>query len=216
MKNRNLLARAIARLILLILLELASVYLIMPMLDSQLDDAANLSRVSLAYWLYNNIGWLRIVGLVVVAYPMFLTLTQPHRALEQGSQVRVWMLENVKQTTIRSLIEQSVQAGSIFYTDEHGVYNCLSEYYKHKTVNHSQGEYARDEDGDGKHEVHVNTMECFGRGRPCGLLRPWLRGHRGLSQARLPYYLGFFEYLYNLRKRGQLALTGLLTLLLTT
>ena len=31
--------------------------------------------------------------------------------------------------------------------------------YAHKTVNHGQGEYARDEDGDGFHEVHVNTIE---------------------------------------------------------
>nr|WP_250124236.1 hypothetical protein [Chroococcidiopsis sp. CCMEE 29] len=28
-------------------------------------------------------------------------------------------------------------------------------------VCHAQGEYARDEDGDGFHEVHVNTMEGF-------------------------------------------------------
>ncbi|MBC8156113.1 MAG: DUF3179 domain-containing protein [Bacteroidetes bacterium] len=80
MKNRNLLAWAIAGLVLLILLEAASVYFIMPMPGSQLDDAANLSRVSLAYWLHNNIGWLRVVGLLAVAYPAFLTLTQPHRA----------------------------------------------------------------------------------------------------------------------------------------
>ena len=33
--------------------------------------------------------------------------------------------------------------------------------YGHKQVCHSAGEYARDEDGDGFHEVHVNTMEGF-------------------------------------------------------
>jgi transposase len=40
-------------------------------------------------------------------------------------------------------------------------------------VCHSRGEYARDEDGDGFHEVHVNTMEGF-----WSLLRSWLRPHR--------------------------------------
>jgi hypothetical protein len=30
-----------------------------------------------------------------------------------------------------------------------------------KSVCHRRGEYARDEDGDGFHEVHVNTMEGF-------------------------------------------------------
>src|SRR5256885_4230475 len=33
--------------------------------------------------------------------------------------------------------------------------------YAHKSVNHGRGEYARDEDGDGFCEVHVNTMEGF-------------------------------------------------------
>jgi transposase len=131
--------------------------------------------------------------------------------LERGGQVRIWLLANVKQTTIRPLIEQTVQAGSVFHTDEQNIYNWFSEHYEHKTVNHSQGEYACDEDSDGQYEVHVNTMECF-----WSLLRPWLRVHWGLSQERLPYYLGFFEYLYNVRKRGHLALTGRLTLLLTT
>lgn len=56
-----------------------------------------------------------------------------------------------------------------------------------KTVNHSKCEYARDEDGDGFCEVHVNTMEGF-----WSLLRSWLRPHRGISQEKLPLYLGFF------------------------
>jgi transposase len=48
------------------------------------------------------------------------------------------------------------------YADEYDIYNRLSEWgYGHKTVCHSHGEYARDEDGDGFHEVHVNTMEGF-------------------------------------------------------
>lgn len=131
--------------------------------------------------------------------------------IARNGLVRIWMLANVQRKTIEPLIRQSIAEGSTVYTDEYCIYNWLSNDYVHKTVNHSQGEYARDEDGDGRYEVHVNTMECF-----WSLLRPWLRVHRGLSQERLPYYLGFFECLYNLRKRGQLALSGLLTLLLTT
>ena len=45
-------------------------------------------------------------------------------------------------------------------TDEYTIYARLEAWgYKHKIVNHSQREYARDEDVDGHHEVHVNTME---------------------------------------------------------
>ena len=47
------------------------------------------------------------------------------------------------------------------------------------------------------------------------LLRPWLRPHRGISQERLPYYLGFFEFLHNIRKRGQVPLSVLISLLVT-
>ena len=80
--------------------------------------------------------------------------------------------------------------------------------YGHKQVCHSAGEYARDEDGDGFHEVQVNTMEEF-----WSLLRSWLRFHRGISQEKLPLYLSFFEYLHNLKNRGKSAMSGLLSLL---
>src|SRR3954447_24100530 len=46
---------------------------------------------------------------------------------------------------------------------------------RHKTVCHGRGEYARDEDGDGFCEIHVNTMEGA-----WSLLRSWLRPHRGI------------------------------------
>jgi hypothetical protein len=38
---------------------------------------------------------------------------------------------------------------------------CLPGGYQHKTVCHGRGDYARDEDGDGFCEVHVNTIEGF-------------------------------------------------------
>lgn len=131
--------------------------------------------------------------------------------IQRNGSVIIRMLDNVQRGTIEPIIRQYVKEGSIIYTDEYNIYNWLSISYMHKTVNHGQGEYARDEDGDGKYEVHVNTMEGF-----WSLLRPWLRPHRGISQERLPYYLGFFENLHNLRKRGQVALHALIYLLVAT
>ena len=94
--------------------------------------------------------------------------------------------------------------------DEYTIYARITEWgYGHKTVNHGQGEYARDEDGDGFYEVHVNTMEGF-----WSLLRSWLRPHRGISQDKLPLYLGFFEFVHNVRKRGKTLLPSLLGCLL--
>ena len=39
------------------------------------------------------------------------------------------------------------------------------------------------------------------------MLRSWLRPHRGVSQEKMPAYLGFFEFVHNARKRGR-ALLG--------
>jgi transposase len=97
------------------------------------------------------------------------------------------------------------------YTDEYSIYARLQSWgYSHKRVNHGRGEFARDEDGDGFCEVHVNTMEGF-----WSLLRSWLRPHRGISQEKLPLYLGFFEFVHNVRQRGKALLPALLELLVT-
>ena len=105
--------------------------------------------------------------------------------LQRDGEVVITMLPNVQRVTIEPLIQQTIQVGSRVYTDEYDVYNHLGEGgYTHKTMNHSVGEYARDEDGDGFHEVHVNTLEGF-----WSLLRSWLRLHRGISQEKLPSYL---------------------------
>jgi transposase-like protein len=111
--------------------------------------------------------------------------------LQRDGEVVIAMLPNVQRVTIEPLIQHTIQAG-----------------YTHKTVNHSAGEYARDEDGDGFHEVHVNTLEGF-----WSLLRSWLRPHRGLSQEKLPLYLGFFEFVHNVRRRGKALLASLLAIL---
>jgi hypothetical protein len=58
--------------------------------------------------------------------------------------------------------------------------------------------------------AHVNTMEGF-----WSLLRSWLRPHRGISQEKLPLYLGFFEFVHNARKRGKALLHALIELLVT-
>ena len=80
--------------------------------------------------------------------------------------------------------------------------------YQHQSGCHSKGEYARDADGDGFHEIHVNTMEGF-----WSLLRSWLRPHRGISQEKLPIYLGFFQLVHNARKRGKQLLATLVSAL---
>ena len=132
--------------------------------------------------------------------------------IKRTGEVCIRMLANVQQKTIRPLIESVVSPGTLIYTDEYGIYFRLPEWgYQHKTVNHSNGEFARDDDGDGKHEVHVNTAEGF-----WSLLRSWLRPHRGVSQENLPLYLGFFEFVHNTRRRGKALLGELIGLLVVS
>ncbi len=75
------------------------------------------------------------------------------------------MLANVRQSTIEPAITGTVAQGSLVHTDEYNAHTRLPAWgYRHKTVCHAPGEYARDEGGDGFCEVHVNTMEV----RRCG------------------------------------------------
>ena len=131
--------------------------------------------------------------------------------IQRGGEVVIRMLANVQQATIQPLIKATIAPGSLIYTDEYAIYTPLTKWgYEHKTVCHGRGEYARDENGDRFCEVHVNTIEGF-----WSLLRSWLRPHRGISQEKLPLYLGFFEFVHNAKKRGKALLGALLEVLLT-
>lgn len=116
----------------------------------------------------------------------------------------------MRQETIKPLILHTVTVGALVNTDEYSIYNRLVEWgYDHKTVNHSKGKYARDKDGDGFHGVHVNSVESL-----WSRLRFWRHPHRGLSQDKRPLYLGFFEFVYNLKSRGKRLLPSRLGVLL--
>ena len=130
--------------------------------------------------------------------------------VQRGGEVVLHLLENVKQTTIKPIIEKVVMPGTMTYTDEYDIYNRLNDWgYTRRSVCHSAGEYARDEDGDGFCEVHVNTMEGV-----WSLLRSWLRPHRGISQTNLPGYLAFFEAVHNIRRRDRRLLGPMLQLVM--
>jgi transposase-like protein len=129
--------------------------------------------------------------------------------IQRCGQVAIQMLANVRQITIKPLIKATVLPGTLIYTDEYGIYARLKQWgYGHKSVNHGSGEYARDEDGEGFYEININTMEGF-----WSLLRSWLRPHRGISQEKLPFYLGFFEFVHNVGRRGKALLHSLIELL---
>ena len=79
--------------------------------------------------------------------------------MARSSFPRVLGVDNVQRVTIEPIIRKFVKVGSTVYTDKYNIYNWLSATYVHSAVNHGKGEYARDDDG--KHAVHVNTMDGF-------------------------------------------------------
>lgn len=128
--------------------------------------------------------------------------------IQRGGQLVLRMLSNVQQMTIAPLMKGTIETNSTVYTDEYDIYDRLKLWgYEHQTVCHACGEFARDDDGDGFHEVHVNTIEGV-----WSILRSWLRPHRGISQEKLPFYVGFFEFVHNVRQRGKALLGSLLEL----
>ncbi|MEA3642208.1 MAG: IS1595 family transposase [Lamprobacter sp.] len=127
--------------------------------------------------------------------------------IQRSGEVVLRMLENVQQQTIEPIIRGCVSAGTRFSTDEYDIDSRLTDWGDdhHHSVCHSRSEYARDDDGDGFCEIHVNTMEGV-----WSLLRSWLRPHRGLSQEHLPLHLNFFQFVHNARVRGKGQLPALL------
>jgi transposase-like protein len=116
----------------------------------------------------------------------------------RGGQVRLFVLRNVQSETIQPIVHQLVRRGARVYTDSYSIYHFLSrDGYRHRSVNHGAGEYALDLDGDGKCEVHCNTMECT-----WSWLRQMMRTYRGVSKVYLPLYVSQFEFLFNRRHQS--------------
>jgi transposase-like protein len=85
------------------------------------------------------------------------------------------------------------QESTILYTDEWQSYR--GSHPAHATVCHSVYEWARDEDGDGRREVHSNTCEGAG-----AALRTYLRVFRGVHQRYLHLYVATYEAMVNAQR----------------
>lgn len=124
------------------------------------------------------------VRIMLCVVPFSLLTRKPHifAMIQRCGQVVIQMHGNGCQITIEPLMKVSMLPGTLIYTDGYGIYARLKQWgYRHKSVNHGSGEYARDEGGF--YEVNVNTMEGF-----WSLLCSWLRPHRGISQEKLLFH----------------------------
>src|SRR3989449_10064789 len=82
--------------------------------------------------------------------------------MQRGGQVVIHLLDNVQQKTIEPFIKDTIESGTLVYTDEYSIYARLERWgYAHKSVNHGRGEYARDEDGEDRKSTRLNSSHGY-------------------------------------------------------
>jgi transposase len=112
---------------------------------------------------------------------------------DTGEQ-RWWVGDHADTRTCRTLIAENIPTGStLLYTDEWQSYR--GSHPAHATVRHGLHEWARDDDADGRREVHCNTCEGAGAG-----LRTYLRAFRGVHKQYLHLYVATYEAMLNTKR----------------
>ena len=114
------------------------------------------------------------------------------------NKVRGKVVEHADAATLHEFVNENVEPGAQIYTDEHRGYIGLDN---HETVNHSVGEYV-------KEQAHTNGIESF-----WALLK---RGHYGtfhkMSKKHLHRYVNEFAGRHNIRSLDTIDQMRLLTL----
>jgi transposase-like protein len=114
---------------------------------------------------------------------------------EGGGSIEAKVVPNVKKSTLRAVINERVEKGSIVSTDELRSYGLLDgDGYKHGTVRHAPKEWAHfDAEHDALH--HTNNVEGFWR-----LFKNSIRStHIHVSEKHMAKYLDEFAFRSNHR-----------------
>ncbi len=110
-------------------------------------------------------------------------------AVERDGRVRTRIITNSDGATLRDAVQETVEPGSILYTDEHGGYRTLGTSYDHRTIRHRDKIYAVG-------TTHTQTIEGF-----FSIAKNAIRGvHHGVSTRHLQGYLN--EYAWRYSNRG--------------
>jgi len=110
-----------------------------------------------------------------------------------SGQVRLRVVKRTDAQTLRRQVQTFTHAEADVNTDDWVGYTKLER--KHVVVCHQLKEWARDDDGDGVREVHVNTMEGIWTG-----VRNFLRPFRGVHKRHLAGYIASCEFNFNLKR----------------
>ena len=103
------------------------------------------------------------------------------------------MVKHTDKETLLLHVHHYTDPKATIYTDEWRAYKQVLR--KHQTVEHGIKEWARDDDGDGIREVHVNTIEGLWTS-----VRNFLRSFRGVHKRYLGGYVAMCEFSINLKR----------------
>jgi len=114
--------------------------------------------------------------------------------VQRHGLARVKVMASVTQKNLGAALSQCVSQEAVVNTDEHPSYkNPLKLWKAHQTVNHSQGEYQR-QNQDGT-RASTNTAESFFSLFKRALLGAW----HHISREHLPRYANEFAFRWNTR-----------------
>lgn len=114
----------------------------------------------------------------------------------ESGQCRLRVCEHTDGKTLNKHVHGCAKKGATCYTDEWQGYNKVNRV--RGTGCPAQKEWARDDDGDGVREVHVNTIEGLWT-----TTRNFLRPFRGVHKKYLKNYLAMCEHRINLKRINQ-------------
>ena len=109
-------------------------------------------------------------------------------------EVRARHVQHADTPSLAGFAASNARFGTKVYSDEATVYRALQAWYEHEAVNHSAGEYVRQ-------QAHTNGIESF-----WAMLK---RAHKGVyhkfSPKHLHRYIAEFAGRHNIREAGTLA-----------
>lgn len=115
---------------------------------------------------------------------------------ERGGRMFTRVIPDVKKVTLRGVVNETVEKGSIVSTDEYVSYNLLKDDgYKHGAVDHGRKEWAWTDHRDGTRH-HTNGVESFWK-----LFKDSINStHIHVSQKYMDRYLDEFSFRSNHRQ----------------
>lgn len=113
--------------------------------------------------------------------------------VERDGRIKAVVVPDTKARTMLPIIDRSIEAGTIIYTDEYRSYNGLGERgFDHSHIKHSAKVYVS---GD----VHTNTIEGF-----WGLIKRGISGvYHHVNPKYLQRYVNEYSFRYNHRNDEQ-------------